>query len=267
MPKVSIIVPVYNAAGTIIRCIDSLFNQTLDDMEFILVDDHGYDDSIGIAKRHIAGHSREKQVLFAETPVNSGPGEARNIGMQIAKGEYVAFCDADDWVEPDMYEKLFGLALLKQADFVYCNALIHVQGQTAVLANPDFRSNAYYLTHFVAYLWTYLFRSYFIRANEITFPESRRSEDTCFLACCIMSTDRIASIDEVLYHYVVYSSSTSHRAGTNNFHQRKRSFAYLHQFSDKHQLSTRFCCQLWWIRLKKLYLTSFKEWYEEIVRK
>ncbi|HRR58655.1 MAG TPA: glycosyltransferase family A protein, partial [Paludibacteraceae bacterium] len=84
MPKISVIIPVYNAAETIVRCINSLLCQTLDDMEFILVDDHGQDNSIEIVKQHIAGHTREKQFIFTETSVNSGPGVARNMGIKLA---------------------------------------------------------------------------------------------------------------------------------------------------------------------------------------
>jgi glycosyltransferase involved in cell wall biosynthesis len=102
MPKISVIIPVFNAEKTIIRCIDSLLNQTLEDMEIIVIDDHGQDSSIEIIQKRIENHPKKNKFYFAKTSVNSGPGIARNIGLQMAKGDYVAFVESDDFVESDM---------------------------------------------------------------------------------------------------------------------------------------------------------------------
>ena len=85
MPKVSVIIPVYRAAATIVRCVESLLLQTLADLEVILVDDHGGDDSLELVKALLANHHRKAMFHFAATPQNSGPGEARNVGIQLAK--------------------------------------------------------------------------------------------------------------------------------------------------------------------------------------
>ena len=99
MIKVSVIVPVFNARDYIIPCVESLVNQTLDDIEIIFVDDHGTDGSIIAVVQFLEGYAGRKQVRFVETPVNSGPGVARNVGIEAATGEYLAFVDCDDWVE------------------------------------------------------------------------------------------------------------------------------------------------------------------------
>ena len=126
MPKVSVIIPVYRAVATIVRCVESLLLQTLADLEVILVDDHGGDESLELVKALLANHHRKAMFHFAVTPQNSGPGEARNVGIQLAKGEYVAFLDSDDWVEATMYEELYNTATAYEAEVACCDAWLEV---------------------------------------------------------------------------------------------------------------------------------------------
>ena len=104
MPKVSLIIPVYNAAPYVEACIASLIAQTMDEVEIILVDDHGSDDSMQIAQAYVKAHQSSKQFRFLATPHNMGPGPARNIGIEAAQGEYIGFVDSDDIIESDMYK-------------------------------------------------------------------------------------------------------------------------------------------------------------------
>ena len=104
MIKVSVILPVYGVAEYIEACTRSLLAQTLEEVEFLFVDDHGPDDSIGILQRTIEGHPRAAQFRVLRPEHNLGAGMARNFGIPEAKGEYIAFIDPDDTVEPDMLE-------------------------------------------------------------------------------------------------------------------------------------------------------------------
>ena len=97
----SIIIPVYNASSYIEGCIASLMAQTLDDIEILLIDDHGSDDSMERAQRFIETHPSGKIFRLLSTPNNSGPGPARNVGIESAQGEYIGFVDSDDVVEVD----------------------------------------------------------------------------------------------------------------------------------------------------------------------
>ena len=122
MPKVSVIVPVYNVALYIERCAHSLFEQTLEDMEFIFVDDCSSDESIAIIEKVIQDYpDRINQVRIESHEVNKGVPYARNTGLNIAEGEYIAYCDADDWVRHDMYELLYNKAKCTDADVCYCD--------------------------------------------------------------------------------------------------------------------------------------------------
>ncbi|HFU4058901.1 TPA: glycosyltransferase family 2 protein [Streptococcus suis] len=118
MPKVSIIVPVYNTEKYIGECIESILKQTLTDIELILIDDCSTDQSLTIIKNYA---DKDQRVTLVESAVNTGVGEARNKGIKLATGEYIAFVDSDDFVKEDMFEKLYAQAIKDQADLVLCD--------------------------------------------------------------------------------------------------------------------------------------------------
>ena len=100
MPKVSIIVPVYNCEAFLPECIASLRAQTLTDLELIFVCDASPDDSLSILREAEKADARIRVIAF---PENRGVSAARNAGLDAATGEFIGFCDSDDWVEPQMY--------------------------------------------------------------------------------------------------------------------------------------------------------------------
>jgi glycosyltransferase involved in cell wall biosynthesis len=117
MPKVSIIVPIYNVEKYLSRCMDSLLNQTLKDIEIILVDDGSPDNCPSLCDDYVQQDERIK-VIHKK---NGGLGLARNSGIKIATGEFVAFLDSDDYVKITMYEELYNNAKHNNLDAVYCN--------------------------------------------------------------------------------------------------------------------------------------------------
>jgi glycosyltransferase, group 2 family len=122
MPKVSIIIPVYGVEKYIERCARSLFEQTLDDIEYLFIDDSTPDRSIDILKRVLENYPhRKSQVNIHRMEQNSGQAIVRNWGMQNATGEYVIHCDSDDWVDTDMYRAMYEEAKDKNADVVVCD--------------------------------------------------------------------------------------------------------------------------------------------------
>lgn len=121
MSKVSVIVPVYNVEKYIERCARSLFEQTLDDIEYIFVDDASTDASIQVLKNVIEFYPHRKdRVVLIDQSINSGPSVTRNLGLQNASGQYVIFCDSDDYLDLDAYESLYAEALKRDADIVAC---------------------------------------------------------------------------------------------------------------------------------------------------
>ena len=121
MPKVSVIVPVYNAEKYLQECVDSILGQTLADLELILVDDGSTDTSPALCDRYAEQDARVKVI---HKP-NGRAASARNAGIRAASGDYVAFVDSDDWVSAEMYEKMLGT----DADVTLCD-YVRFQGKT-----------------------------------------------------------------------------------------------------------------------------------------
>lgn len=117
MPKVSIVVPVYNAVPFLSFCIDSILNQTMADLEIILVDDGSTDDSPVLCDEYAAKDSR----IVCIHQKNAGAAAARNAGLSVATGEFIAFVDSDDWIDSDMYETMAGAAQERNCDLVICD--------------------------------------------------------------------------------------------------------------------------------------------------
>ena len=104
MPKISVIIPIYNTQNYLEKCLDSVINQTFKDIEIICVNDCSKDNSLEILKKYSKKDKRIKIIDFKE---NKGPASARNEALNIAKGEYISFIDSDDWINLDFYEKLY----------------------------------------------------------------------------------------------------------------------------------------------------------------
>ena len=118
MPKVSVIVPIYNVEDYIEQCLETLVNQTLEEIEIILVNDGSKDNSEKIAKQYKEKYPNKITYLEKE---NGGLSDARNFGIPYAKGEYIAFLDSDDYVELIMYEEMYKIAKKEDSDIVECD--------------------------------------------------------------------------------------------------------------------------------------------------
>lgn len=121
MPKVSVVIPVYGVEQYIERCARSLFEQTLDDIEFIFVDDCTPDKSIEILERIVEEYPI-RNVMILHHEMNKGLPTARQTGLKVATGEYIIHCDSDDWVDVDLYEKMYNEAISRNVDVVVCPA-------------------------------------------------------------------------------------------------------------------------------------------------
>lgn len=116
--KMSIIIPCYNEECYIEKCLESVVNQTLSDIEIIVIDDGSTDDTVLICDEYEYKYPNKVKVIHQE---NAGQGKARNVGLSIAKGEYIGFVDADDWVDYRMFEKLYNHAKKYDADITFCD--------------------------------------------------------------------------------------------------------------------------------------------------
>lgn len=208
MAKVSVIVPVYGVEKYIERCARSLFEQTLDDIEYIFVDDCTPDRSIEILKTVLDEYpQRIPQTRILRMEKNSGQGAVRKCGMMAATGDYMIHCDSDDWVELDMYEKLYAKAISSQADITVCNFWEdRPNGSTIrdnfIMESPIevIRGIEHKTVHFS--LWVRLMKAGIISENNI-YPEPGINywEDKYTAIRAYYYANKVAYIQEPLYHY------------------------------------------------------------------
>lgn len=243
MIKVSVILPVYGVAEYIERCVDSLLAQTLEEVEYIFVDDHGPDDSIARLQKKIAGHIKESKFKVLVPEHNLGAGMARNYAIEQAQGEYIAFVDSDDYVEADMLERLYQVA--NGVDLVYSHAYKdYTDGTpTEILKNPIVETGifagekkAYFLTHYVALFWTFLYKREMVIKHTIRFSPDRSADDTYFETCALLCAESIASVDAPFYHYLIRPGSVCTTKDSDKYKRRLATFERLVGYAKEHDV-------------------------------
>lgn len=223
--KLSIIVPIYNVEKYLNRCMDSLLNQTLKDIEFILVDDGSPDRCPAMCDEYARKDSRIK-VIHKK---NAGLGYARNSGLEIATGEFVAFVDSDDFVDTSMYEALYNEAVSSNADAVFCGFKTETQRDVWVDINEvscrtewnDEQVNEFMLDmvacdphvsverKYQMSVWHSIYRRKVITGHDIRFLSERNvvSEDIPFQVDFLLNSRKIVYLPQSYYHYCLNGSS------------------------------------------------------------
>ena len=213
MPKVSVIIPVYGVEKYIERCARSLFEQTLDDIEYIFVDDSTPDNSISILRKVLSEYpNREKQVKILRHEKNKGLAQARQTGLKIASGEYIAHCDSDDWVDVHMYEEMYNKAIEEDADVVvcdFCSTDCENEQYSKGLISKE-RENVIVdvlLWRIAGCLWNKLVRRKEYTDHDLNYPTHNMGEDTALIVQILWNAKRISYLPKPLYYY--YTNPTS----------------------------------------------------------
>lgn len=266
MVKVSVILPVYGVAQYIEKCTQSLLGQTLQEMEFIFVDDHGPDDSIELVQKMIENHPRKEQFVFLKPEHNMGAGMARNFAIPHAKGEYIAFVDSDDWIEPTMFEELYNEAIAKgNVDLCCCQASKdYLDGRPSeILKNPEVApgkltpdKRSYFLTHYVSLFWTFIYKKEMVEKNNIRYPESRSADDSYFVTSNLLLADSIAYVNKPFYHYLIRPGSVCSTKDSTKYQKRLATFTSLMSFLKEKGCYLAYKDEIDFIYFKKGYLSS-----------
>ena len=226
-PKVSVIIPVYNCEAFLPQCIDSLRAQTMQEIEMIFVCDASPDDSLSILRRYEAMDSRIRVIAFDR---NRGVSAARNAGIELASGEYVIFCDSDDWIEPQMYARLYDMAKAHDADIAFCRVFKDYESKQenvplGFATGTRFDGAAIRETLIPAmlsketdsdelplsgYTPRNLFRREVLKKHRFR-EDIRYAEDLLFIIECMLSSRAAVAVDEAYYHYRFHGGSVTKR--------------------------------------------------------
>jgi glycosyltransferase involved in cell wall biosynthesis len=202
-PKVSVIIPVYNTAPYLRRCLDGVAGQTLRDIEIICVNDASTDDSPTILQEYAAGDTRLKCIDFTE---NKGASAARNVGIDAACGEYVGFVDSDDYPEDTFYEQLYVAAKKADAD-VAKGSYRRNNGSIEHYMNDKIKLHK---TNFIYDFWSCVINLNLIKKNNIYFPvDLINFEDPVFIFQVAIAANKVLIVDNAYLNIVSRSNSLS----------------------------------------------------------
>ena len=209
----SVIIPVYNVENYLNECLDSVTSQTLEDMEIICIDDGSTDNSPDILKEYSKKDKRIKII----TKENGGQATARNLGIKEAQGEYIAFVDSDDFIEPTMFEKLYTKAKDNNLDIAMCKIATYDNQTEEIKDNVwyymlgvfrDFEKDIFnhkdtkeFTCHIAVTPYNKIYKTTLLKENNILFPEGLIFEDEKFFYDTYLRAKRVSIVDEFLYYY------------------------------------------------------------------
>ncbi len=260
MPEVSIIVPVYNVEKYLPKCLDSLLGQTFNDIEIICVDDGSTDGSGEILGVYAQRDSRIKIV----TKENGGLFSARHEGMKYINGKYVIFVDSDDWVSESLVEKSLEAASDENTDVVVFGAFSvrEKDGKTVCkrggydYAKIPEKFNRKNIFKYPPTAWSKMYRSDFIKRNNIRFQEIKNGEDQLFFIHAMLCANKIKVVRENLYYYI------KSRAGAITAVNKKTSLSPVYNVYEIDKLLDALCIdEDYKIFILGKYFTKSLTWY------
>lgn len=247
MPKISVIVPVYNVEKYLPKCLDSICNQTLKDIEIICVNDCSPDDSLDVLQGYA---DKDERIKIVNREKNGGLAAARNSGLDLACGDYIAFVDSDDYISLDFCEKLINASdngkfdIVKGADInvVYNDNHTDVWKQNDLIKEDKI--------NFYVQVTTAIYKRDFLKRHNIKFYENIRiCEDIVFVTQCAILAENVKVIDDAQYYYIRRDDSLD----TEIYDEAKTGYFIKHieiisDFVEKYNLAAEY---------KKLLLTRF----------
>lgn len=208
MSKVSIIVPVFNTEKYLKKCLDSLINQTLDDIDVIIVNDGSTDNSEKIINEYLEKYNDKITYIYQ---TNSGQAKARNKALKYAKGEYISFVDSDDFVDLNMYEIMYNKAKDNDLDIVICGFnMVYEDGRVLERSNYKELCDDNIINYILSIPGpcAKIYKRKIWQENNIKFPEGIIYEDLAIVPCIGAYASKVENIDMPLYNYLQREAST-----------------------------------------------------------
>ncbi len=241
--KISIVVPVYNAGKYLRRCIASFLNQHFPEIEIILINDASQDNSVEVAHRLC---NEDGRIKLIDKKVNEGPMMARQNGIDTARGDYLMFCDADDWIEYNVLATMYETAKCGDVDLLIGDiqkTTVTGKHYTLNRTNSADRGAEYYLESIyrgtIPSMCGILFRTEYLRKHPISAVKNQiLSEDRMWLTRLLMYNPKIKEFRKVVYNYFVNQLSTSHTAfSKDNIIQQINTLTYCYELMKKYRPS------------------------------
>jgi len=239
MPKVSVIIPVYNTEKYLKQCLVSVINQTFKDIEIICIDDGSTDNSLDILREYQKNDNRIKIL----TQDHKYAGVARNYGMSIAKGEYIFFIDSDDYIQNNTLETLFNKANDNSCEIVLMTNIITFTDENVINLTTNSRYDDIILNYqdvkrglFFDYCNIFCNRLYkkdFLQKNNIKFAETRNGEDLALSFLSIVLTKKFIATDKLAYYYRIHKKSTNN---TRSIYSNFAGYKYAQDMLKKHNV-------------------------------
>lgn len=253
MPKVSVIVPVYNVEKYLDKCLNSLVNQTLEDIEVIIINDSTPDNSQQIINKYVKRYPNKVKSFIKS---NGGIADTRNFGLIHATGEYIGFIDGDDYADLSMFEKLYYEAKKNDAQVVSCNFYWKYPEKLVCAKDGPFLNNLEYMVNGVAVLWNKIYKKEWLDQLDFRFIENLRYEDTSFLIKCAPYLSITGYVNEPLVYYVQHQNSITY---TQNYKvgDMLKVFNDIFDFYQKHGLYDTYRSELEYLTLKYFLGSSF----------
>lgn len=204
MPKVSVIVPVYNVEKYVGKCLETLVNQTLQDIEIIVVNDGSTDNSKQEIEKYLEKYGSKIKYFEKE---NGGLSDARNYGMKYATGDYIAFLDSDDYVDITIYEKMYNKAVQDNCDFIECDFVWKYDDKEVKDLGEVYEDKHEMLANARVVAWNKLIKKELINKANIEFPKGLRYEDVEFFYKLIPYIEKFGFVKEYLIYYIQRGNS------------------------------------------------------------
>ena len=200
-PVVSVIIPAYNASKTIDRCLKSVLNQTLKEIEVIVINDCSKDDTLKKLKKY-------KNIILLDNEKNLGPAGSRNRGLDIARGKYIGFVDSDDYIDERMYE-VMSSKMSEDVDLVACSRFNETKNEQKEIINKNLDTDAKAFSKTSNYITDKLYKREIIEKNNLRLPEKYSyAEDFAFLIRYKFYANKMCILQVPLYHYLVDSEGS-----------------------------------------------------------
>ncbi len=258
MPKVSIIVPVYNTEKYLKKCLDSLLNQTLEDIEIIIVNDGSTDNSQEVIDEYTKKDTRVKSYVKQ----NGGQGSARNLGLEKATGEYIGYIDSDDFIDIHMYEDMYNKAVTDNSDIVNVGYYIYSEtgnvtkeqvfkrGVTTNISNtPEVLFDNTAVTN-------KLFKASLLKNNDIQFRVKKWYEDFDFVIKTICFASNISVIEKPYYYYLQRTGSTMNNSNISRNLEILEAMDEIIVFCKEQGIYDKFAEQLEFLAVQHIYLPT-----------